>query len=60
MDIPPLPFVPQSPLNIWYQAWRLNIRNAKQYPDQSWGYSQAAVVAYAQHLCYLAQEMARQ
>lgn len=51
---------PNSPMALWYLAWMDNVRRARQFPTQSWGYENAAAMSQCQYLCYLAQEMARE
>lgn len=55
-----IPFEPTSNMNLWFRAWRSQVRNAYTYPDQSWGYSQAAVLAQAQYQMLAAQEVAKE
>lgn len=53
-----IPYNPNSPMALWYLAWRNFIRNAKQRPQDALGYTNAAVMAQAQYVMYLALEMA--
>lgn len=48
-----IPFDPNDPMYLWWEAWRDHIRNAKRYPERSLGYCQAAVIAQSEY------EMAR-
>lgn len=55
-----IPYNPNSPMALWYLAWRNFIRNAKQRPQDALGLTNAAAMAHCQYLCYMAQEMARE
>lgn len=49
-----IPFDPFALHQIWFQAWRGHIRNAKENQKERAGYCKAAVVAHAQHQIELA------
>lgn len=44
-----VPFNPNDPQFIWWQAWRDHIRCAKRMPEQAAGYCRAAVIAQAEY-----------
>ncbi len=55
-----IPYNPNSPMALWYMSWKDNVKNARRYPEKSWGFCQAAALCQCQYLCYLAQEMAKE
>ncbi len=44
-----IPFNPNDPVFLWYQAWRDHIKCAKRYPEQADGYCRAAMIAQAEY-----------
>lgn len=54
-----IPFNANSPHVLWFRAWREHIRCAKASPSNPDGYCQAAMLAQAQYVMYLAIEMAK-
>lgn len=45
-----------TPMNIWYQRWRIAIDLAKRNPDEKVYYSRAAAIAQMNYLIYAAME----